>query len=265
MIFPSSRDSWDMFPRFPGGFPHSLDHMITSDDSGTLHHNALGKRRFPHASMEPTSNMARFDNQSKQVSGWWRWTKSSTSYQKSSGWFMNHSLLAKLEEDQLKKWIKLRGIYCVSQMVCFPGHQQSFPILSEMSRYVKCEHISKASRWHWNNCGGVLVRCSKKLMKVHWCSYGTPGPNSPKFDQPKNQLRVGCPARGWSFHVGECTDIGQGPRYHCPSETLRNLRAAVTTGHQADWPKQQLKKTYLISPCRVQWQNGFASRQSCWK
>lgn len=150
-------------------------------------------------------------------------------------------------------------------MVCFPGHQQSFPILSEMSRYVKCEHISKVSRWHWKNCRGVLVRWSKnswKFTDVHW----TPGPNSPKFDQPKNQPRVGCPARGWSFHVGECTDIGQGPRYHCPSETFRNLRASVTTGHQADWPKlQPAEKTYLISPSRVHWQNGFASRQSCWK
>lgn len=62
------------------------------------------------------------------------------------GYFMNHSLLAKLEEDQLKKWIKFRGIYCVSPMVGFPAHQQSFPILPEMSRYVKCEPISKASR-----------------------------------------------------------------------------------------------------------------------
>lgn len=26
---------------------------------------------------------------------------------------------------------------------------------------------------------------------------------------------VGCPARGWSFHVGECTDIGKGPQFHC--------------------------------------------------
>ena len=117
MIFPSSRDRWGYVSSFPCRVS-SLTSIWSPPMTQELYTTTHWERgRFPHASMEPTSNMARFDNQSKQVSGWWRWTKSSTSYQKSSGRFMNHSLLAKLEEDQLKKWIKLRGIYCVSQMV----------------------------------------------------------------------------------------------------------------------------------------------------
>ena len=99
-----------------------------------------------------------------------------------------------------------------------------------------------ALEWLQGGFGSVFQKTHESSL-IHW----TPGPNSPKFDQPKNQLRVGCPARGWSFHVGECTDIGQGPRYHCPSETLRNLKASVTTGHPADWPKQQLKNISHIS------------------
>ena len=37
-------------------------------------------------------------------------------------------------------------------------------------------------------------------------------------------VRVGCPARGFSFRTGECSDIGQGAKYHCPLALINPWR-----------------------------------------
>ena len=162
---------------------------------------------------------------------------------------MNPSLLAKLVENQLKMWFKLRGMF---QMVCFPGHKQNFPILSKCPGMIQvCKvWVSNASRWHWNNCREFTL-----MFIEHLAPHRSSTP-----DQP---------AEGWlscAWLVLPCGWMHWHWTRTSLSLSLGNTKKSK--GFPRNWPPSRQRETtvknisYSLQGSMAKW---VPSRQSFWK